>query len=439
MFSRMRILRVLGLFGLLFAFEAGFAPQGAQSKPRVAVVAFGLYGDQSVFESEAKGAARIVVDRFGGGPVVVRANTKSREEATVETLTSTLKSTADGMDVQNDILFVILTSHGSRAGLAVKAGKRQETLSPSQLVTMLDDTSVRHRVVIISACYSGVFLRPMADPDTLIITAADPDHTSFGCKDGNTWTYFGDAFFNTALRVTSNLKDAFASARSLIRKRELQGHLTPSNPQMAGGENIERILKGELDRTVSREAIGLDPKYAFVRGFAAAAKGNNDHAIAEYGEAVRFDAKDALAYHNRGLAYRAKGDNDGAIADYTEAIRLDPKNVEALNAHGLAYNAKRDYDRAIADYSEAIRLNPKYAVGYNNRGAAYDAKGDYNHAVAEYAEAIRIAPNYAIAYYNRGRAYRAKGDNSRAMADFKEALRLDPRIAPALKRLGIQI
>jgi len=58
----------------------------------------------------------------------------SREDATVETLTSTLKSTAKGMDVQNGIPFVILTSHGSLAGLAVKAGKHQETMSPSQLL-----------------------------------------------------------------------------------------------------------------------------------------------------------------------------------------------------------------------------------------------------------------------------------------------------------------
>ena len=431
MFSESRIVRALGLFALFLTFEPATASHGAESKPKVAVVAFGLYGDQSVFESEAKGAARIVADRFGGGPVIVRANTKGREDTTVETVRATLQSAAKEIDVQNDILFLILTSHGSRLGLSVKAGTRQETLSPSQLVLMLGDTLVRHRAVVISACYSGVFVRPLADPDTLIITAADADDTSFGCQNGTAWTYFGDAFFNTALRRAPNLRDAFATASSLVRKRELQGRQTPSNPQMAGGENIEHLLKGELDRIVSREAIGLDPKYAFARGFAYDAKGDNDRAIAEYGEAVRFDPKDAVAYHNRGRLYRVKGDNDQAIADYTEAIRLDPKYLEARNSRGLAYSAKGDYDRAIADYSEAIRLDPKYVVGYNNRGFAYGAKRDYNRAIAEYAEAIRTAPNYALAYYNRGRAYRAKGDNNRAIADFKEAIRLDPTIAPA--------
>ena len=37
------------------------------------------------------------------------------------------------------------------------------------------------------------------------------------------------------------------------------------------------------------------------------------------------DPKYADAYNNRGLAYRAKGDYDHAIADYNEAIRLDPR------------------------------------------------------------------------------------------------------------------
>jgi tetratricopeptide (TPR) repeat protein len=414
--------------------------RGAESKANVTVAAFGLYGDQSVFESEVKGAARIAGDRFGASSVIMRANTRRSEDATLEMIATTLQSASKAMDVQNDILFLILTSHGSQAGLEVKAGTRDETLSPLNLVTLLNDTRVRHRVVIISSCYSGVFVRPLADPDTLIITAADADHSSFGCKNGNDWTYFGDAFFNIALRRASTLRDAFVLASSFIRKRERQRGLTPSNPQMAGGENIEHLLRGEVDRVAaySREGTGFDPKYAFSRGFAYGAKGDYDHAIVEYSEAIRFDPKYPIAYNNRGAAYSGKGDNDHAIADYTEAIKLNPKVASAYINRGRAYRAKGEIDHAIADYNTAIKLDPEFAVAYNNRGLAYGAKGDNNHAIADYTKAIRLDPKLANAYDNRGRAYRAKGENDRAAHDFKEAIRLDSSLAPAFKALGME-
>jgi tetratricopeptide (TPR) repeat protein len=439
MISGSRIARAFGLIALLCAFALAPVSHGAEVKPKVTVAAFGLWSDQSVFESEAKGAARIVADRFGASSVVVRFNAKNRDDATFEMVAAAVQSAAKAMDVENDILFLILTSHGFHDGnLAVKAGPRIEALSPANLVATLNSTMVRHRVVIISACFSGVFIRPLADPDTLIITAADANHPSFGCQNGADWTYFGNAFFNTALRRTSNLREAFALANSLIRKRELQNHFDPSNPQIAGGENIEHILKGEFDSIVSREAIGLDPKYAFTRGFAFGAKGDTDHAIAAYGEAIGFDPKDAVAYHNRAAAYRAKGDNDHAIADYSEAIRLAPKDASARNERGMAYAKKGDNDHAIADYSEMIKIDPKSAVGYNNRGFTYGAKGDNDHAIADYNTAIKLAPQYAIAFENRGFAYRAKGQSGRALADFKEAIRLDPKIAPRLKAIGIE-
>src|SRR6266478_8555220 len=226
---------------LLFALSS--ASHGAAFKPKVVVAAFGLYGDQGVFESEANGAARIVADRFGGSPVIVRANTQRRDDANLETVGAALQSAAEAMDVENDILVLILTSHGAQGGLEVKAATRQETLSPLNLVTALNETHVRHRVVIISACYSGIFIRPLANPDTLVITAADADHPSFGCRDGAQWTYFGDAFFNTAMRRATSLRDAFMQARTLVRKRELRNGFEPSNPQMAGGTNIHRLLK----------------------------------------------------------------------------------------------------------------------------------------------------------------------------------------------------
>jgi hypothetical protein len=107
---------------------------------------------------------------------------------------------------------------------------------------MLARTGVRHKVVIISACYSGVFIPLLANPDLLVITAADANHPSFGCEDKAKWTYFGDAFFNIALRQARSLKHAFVVARALVKKRELREHFEPSNPQMAGGANVQPSL-----------------------------------------------------------------------------------------------------------------------------------------------------------------------------------------------------
>jgi hypothetical protein len=206
------------------------------------LVSFGLFGDQDVFRSEATGAAQIVASRFGGSPVVVKFNTKKGGGATTEALTGALQAAGKRIEPESDILFLILTSHGSPDGLAVQAGRLTETLTPSNLVKILERAGVRHKVVVISACYSGVFIPRLADADTLVITAADAAHSSFGCQDKAKWTYFGDAFFNVALRQAKTLKDAFFVARGLVLKREQRQNFVPSNPQMAGGANVEPLL-----------------------------------------------------------------------------------------------------------------------------------------------------------------------------------------------------
>jgi hypothetical protein len=217
--------------------------------PNVAVVSLGLFGAQSVFESEAKGAASIVAQRLGASPVIVRANTKTGGEVTI----ASIDAAAEHMDRENDVLFLILTSHGSPAGVAVQGRGREEILSPVLLARILNHTGVRHRVVVISACYSGVFLNPLANDDTLVITAADADHSSFGCRDKVKWTYFGDAFFNQALRHTADLRSAFAEARNLVSLREMRFGLFPSNPQIAGGTKIDILLRERGDEKIGHQ------------------------------------------------------------------------------------------------------------------------------------------------------------------------------------------
>jgi hypothetical protein len=146
------------------------------------------------------------------------------------------------MDPDKDVLVVVLTSHGSPEGLAVVAGNFSRTLTPPDLRSMLDASGAKYRVVIISACYSGVFVPALADPRTLVITAAAADRSSFGCEDRAKWTYFGDAFFNRALRLAPDLGSGFDVARRLVTAREQREGFEPSNPQIAGGAEVLALL-----------------------------------------------------------------------------------------------------------------------------------------------------------------------------------------------------
>jgi len=164
---------------------------------------------------------------------------------------------------------------------------------------------------------------------------------------------------------------------------------------------------------------------------------SGDAAIRACNQAIRQNARDAVAYYNRGIEYQHKGDLDRAMADYTKAIEIDPKYAAAYYNRGVAYRAKGDFDRAIADYSKAIEIDPKYAAAYNNRGVGYWVKGDLDRAIADYSKAIEIDPKYAKAYYNRCwlRAS-ANRDLPLALSDCDSAVRLAPDDADSIESRG---
>ncbi len=236
-----------GLAALLVAALLVAGPAATRETYRSAVVALALWSDP-VFRSEANGAARIVAARFGhGGPVVVRVNTPARLAAGPDGIAAALAAGSRGLDPQRDVLFVILTSHGAPNGIGEKGGGRTGLLPPDDLAALLARSPVRHKVLIVSACFAGTYTA-LADEDTLVITAADATHTSFGCVPEAKWTYFGDAFFNMALRHDASIRKAFADARGIVGAREIAEGLTPSNPQIAGGGTVLDILDAKTAR-----------------------------------------------------------------------------------------------------------------------------------------------------------------------------------------------
>ena len=152
--------------------------------------------------------------RYGhGGPVIVRANSAAKLVAGPDGIAGAIAAAGRGLDPERDLLFLVLTSHGSPEGIAEKGGGRTGLVPPAELAQLLAASPIRHKVLVVSACYAGTYAA-LADPDTLVITAADATHPSFGCVPGAVWTYFGDAFFNQALRRDASITQAFADARS---------------------------------------------------------------------------------------------------------------------------------------------------------------------------------------------------------------------------------
>ena len=72
-------------------------------------------------------------------------------------------------------------------------------LTGEALADALRASGIKWRVIVISACHSGAFIESLKDPYTMVITAAAPDRTSFGCSDDRDLTYFGEAFFRDSL------------------------------------------------------------------------------------------------------------------------------------------------------------------------------------------------------------------------------------------------
>jgi hypothetical protein len=211
-------------------------------------IGFAGNGEQMVFTREVDYVNDMFVNRFAGAghTVALENNVSSPGDVPLATATSLRQAlTAVGERVaEDDVVVLYLASHGSReSGVNVSLPPFEfADIDPKMLAGMFKEAHIRQKVVIVSACFAGIFIPALADPDTLVITAADATHTSFGCSNEADSTYFGEAYFHDALASTDSFATAFQQALPLIRKRESDQGFEHSNPQMAMGANIKRTL-----------------------------------------------------------------------------------------------------------------------------------------------------------------------------------------------------
>ena len=111
------------------------------------------------------------------------------------------------------------------------------------LAGMLDRTcGKRPTVVVISACFSGVYVRTLARPNRMVMTAARPDRTSFGCGQDNTDPFFDDCFLSSMAGVR-DFGRLGGAVQECVRLREIAENMSPpSEPQIWIGGELRPML-----------------------------------------------------------------------------------------------------------------------------------------------------------------------------------------------------
>lgn len=238
--------------------------------PRVAdrsnlfTIAFAGDGSEKVFDNETEYVERLLAARFGGaGRTLVMSNhpasVSTRPLATLTNLRRALVEVARRMDTENDVLLVFLTTHGSEQHeLYINFEDAPfNAIAPQDLAAALDTTpSIRWKVIIVNACYSGGFIEPLRNESTLVITAARADRPSFGCGSESDITFFGRALLAEALNETTSIPAAFERARALVAEWEIEEKIDEhSEPQIATSPQIEAKLEQWRSGLVEAPAV----------------------------------------------------------------------------------------------------------------------------------------------------------------------------------------
>src|ERR1700733_500502 len=229
-------------------------------------VGFAGYGEQKVFRKEAELAQQVFGARYATGSrsLLLVNDIHDRHTyplASFDNLRATVNAIGHRMHTDRDTLVLMLTSHGNdEDGIAITNGSLPEdALSPEDVRQILDESHIRWRIIVGSACYSGIFIPVLKNASTLIMTAADSRHSSFGCDDTRDLTYFGEALLQDALPHACSLPAAYTDMARIIRQRETDEGEIHSNPKLYVGAQMQARLP-QLDAAAARRCSAQHPQ-----------------------------------------------------------------------------------------------------------------------------------------------------------------------------------
>src|SRR3954470_1519703 len=124
---------------------------------------------------------------------------------------------------------IYFTSHGAPDGIVTD----QSRWEPDKFAPVVDNAcGSKPSVIVMSACFSGIFVPALAGPNRLVMSAARPDRTSFGCGESDHYTFFDTCFLQSLGQVGAFPTEADPTRRCVAARERQLGAEPPSEPQV---------------------------------------------------------------------------------------------------------------------------------------------------------------------------------------------------------------
>lgn len=159
-------------------------------------------------------------------------------------------------------------------------------------------------------------------------------------------------------------------------------------------------------------------------------EGNEAEAALHINEAVRLDADNYKAWHNRGVLLLRKGDGRGALDALNKSIQLNEYG-KALFTRALLHQQTGNFAAALADITKVLRQEPGNARAHYIYADCLEQQGNIPLAIAEYNKAIELEDTEPLFYLRRGLAHAQNGDHKEGIRDMSYAIQMKPEYAEA--------
>ena len=218
----------------LLAAQFSFAEEtlAREPPPRLIYAGFAMHSQSKAFRSDVLTAEKIALLADPSAVIFKLGNPALGQDAdwpfaTSENIEKVLTKVG-GLARPQDKVMLLFSTHGNVDLLGINFSARDY---PSVNSAFINKATAALRgkqvLMVLSACHSGSFLKPLSGPTRIVLAAAAADKSSFGCQFQSTNTYFIDALFNQSGLPERSITQLMESAKVDVDLREKKQKLSP--------------------------------------------------------------------------------------------------------------------------------------------------------------------------------------------------------------------